>query len=514
MDPSKIPEAGQTRIAPSVVMKGVRKSFGRLVALDGADVTAYSGEVHGLVGENGAGKTTLMNVLAGMLRPQGGEVLLGGEPARFSKPRDAWDSGIGMVHQHFTLVPRLTVIENLALGVRSGGHGLHLPYPRIRKKLDKLRQLTGFAVTENVLVEDLSVGDRQRLEILKLLVRDPKILIFDEPTAVLAPQEVTDLIRVFRKLASDGRTVFLIAHKLDEVLAAGDRITVLRNGSTVHECVRSDVDVSALTRAMVGKEVLRGAKVSASAGPVIAKLVDVWATGAQGQTAVTDVNLEVKRGEIVGIAGVDGNGQMEFSEILAGVRSAERGAVELPDQIGFIPADRLGEALIGSFDLSENLTLALVKEPDFRQGPLIRWAGVRARAAEAIERFGIRPTSHRTKARHLSGGNQQKLVVSREIDRGRDLLVARNPTRGLDVNAADFVRGELSQLRLERNDIAGFDRRPGIVLISTDLDEILALADRVYVIVRGSLLPVGHGDLSREVIGSLMLSGLVGPNED
>ena len=364
-------------------MKGVRKAFGRLVALDGADVTAYSGEVHGLVGENGAGKTTLMNVLAGMLRPQGGEVLLGGEPTRFSKPRDAWDSGIGMVHQHFTLVPRLTVIENLALGVRSGGRGLHLPYPRIRKKLDKLRQLTGFAVTEDVLVEDLSAGDRQRLEILKLLVRDPEILIFDEPTAVLAPQEVTGLIRVFRKLASDGRTVFLIAHKLDEVLAAADRITVLRNGSTVHECVRSDVDVSAITRAMVGKEVLRGPKVSASAGPVIAKLVGVWATGAQGQTAVTDVNLEVKRGEIVGIAGVDGNGQMEFSEILAGVRSAERGAVELPDQIGFIPADRLGEALIGSFDLSENQTLALMSESSFRQGPLIRWAGVRARAAEA-----------------------------------------------------------------------------------------------------------------------------------
>ena len=204
------------------------------------------------MGENGAGKTTLMNVLAGMVRPQGGEVFVEGVPVEFSKPRDAWRRGIGMVHQHFTLVPRLSVLENVALGVRSGGHGFRLPYPGIRRRLDELRKLTGFAVADEVRVEDLSAGERQRVEILKLLVRDPEVLIFDEPTAVLAPQEVKELIGVFRRLASDGRTVLLIAHKLDEVLEAADRITVLRNGATVHQCLRADADAGVLTRAMIG----------------------------------------------------------------------------------------------------------------------------------------------------------------------------------------------------------------------------------------------------------------------
>ena len=491
-------------------MRGVRKSFGRLLALDGADIKAYSGEVHGVVGENGAGKTTLMNVLAGMVRPHGGEVLLGGDPVEFSTPRDAWSRGIGMVHQHFTLVPRLSVLENVALGVRSGRHALRLPYLRVRRKLDELRRLTGFAVADEARIEDLSAGERQRVEILKLLVRDPDVLIFDEPTAVLAPQEVKELIRVFRKLAADGRTVLLIAHKLDEVLEAGDRITVLRNGSTVHECVRADADAGVLTRAMVGRDVHRGVKASVPAGPMIVKLVKVGATGPHGELAVAEVDLEVRRGEIVGIAGVDGNGQGELSEILAGVRHADSGVVELPDQIGFIPADRAGEALIGSFDLTENLALALVSEPAFRRGPLIRWSDVRARTAEAVDRYGIRAGSLRTRTRHLSGGNQQKLVVARELERGRDLLVARNPTRGLDVSAAAFVYGELSRLRSQRGPRAVFDDRPGIVLISTDLDEILELADRIYVMVRGRLNLVERGDVSREAIGSMMLAGAEG----
>ena len=306
--------------------------------------------------------------------------------------------------------------------------------------------------------------------------------------------------------------MLLIAHKLDEVLEAGDRITVLRNGSTVHECARADADAGVLTRAMVGRDVHRGVKVSAPAGPVIVKLVKVGATGPHGESAVTEVDLEVRRGEIVGIAGVDGNGQGELSEILAGVRQADSGVVELPDQIGFIPTDRVGEALIGSFDLTENLTLALVSESAFRRGPLIRWSHVRARTAEAVDRYGIRASSLRTKTRHLSGGNQQKLVVARELERGRDLLVARNPTRGLDVSAAEFVHSELFRLRSERGPRAAFDDRPGIVLISADLDEILELADRIYVMVRGRLLLVERGDVSREAIGSLMLTGAEGPD--
>jgi simple sugar transport system ATP-binding protein len=493
-------------------MRGVSKAFGRVVALDGADLTGYPGEVHGVVGENGAGKTTLMNVLAGMVRPQDGEVFVEGVPVEFSKPRDAWRRGIGMVHQHFTLVPRLSVLENVALGVRSGGHGFRLPYPRIRRRLDELRKLTGFAVADEVRVEDLSAGERQRVEILKLLVRDPEVLIFDEPTAVLAPQEVKELIGVFRRLAADGRTVLLIAHKLDEVLEAADRITVLRNGATVHQCLRADADAGVLTRAMVGRDVHRGVKASVPAGPTIAKLMRVGATGPHGQAAVAEVDLEVRRGEIVGIAGVDGNGQGELSEILAAVRQPDSGTVELPGRIGFIPADRVGEGLIGSFDLSENLGLALMNDSAFRQGPLIRWSDVRVRTTEAVDRYGIQASGIQTRTAHLSGGNQQKLVVARELERGRDLLVARNPTRGLDVSAAEFVRGELLRLCSQRGPSSEVDDRPGIVLISTDLDEILELADRIHVIVRGRLLSVEQSDVSRETIGRLMLAGVEAPD--
>ncbi len=500
---------------PLARLSGIVKRFGPVTALDGAELELARGEVHGVLGENGAGKTTLLGILAGMLRPDAGTVEIGGEPRRLRRPHDAWAAGVGMVHQHFTLVPALSVLENLALGRRSGRAGAALPYARLREEAAELSDRTGLSVPLDARVEELGVGSRQRVEIFKALLRRPRLLVLDEPTAVLTPGEVDRLFGLLRQMAAAGRGVALVAHKLDEVMGVADRVTVLRHGRTVLTAPAGDVDVPTLVEAMVGggptdaaalgAPLVAAARSSAGAGPgpVVARLEGVRARGPRGEWAVDGASLEVRRGEIVGIAGVEGNGQRELAAVLAGRRAPDEGAAELPEGIGFVSQDRTLEGLIGELDLTANVALALHDDRAYRRGPFLRWGALRARTRELMARFDVRAPSPDVPAWSLSGGNQQRVVVARELAVAADLLVAENPTRGLDVAASAFVHGQLSALARART-------APGVVLVSTDLDEVLALSHRVFVMSRGTLAEVGVGERTREGVGARMVAAARG----
>ncbi len=497
-------------------MRSVRKRFGTVEALAGASLRAYPGEVHALLGENGAGKTTLVRVLAGTLRPDGGEVLVEGRrvPSGGAAARAA---GIGMVRQHFTLVPGLTVVENLALGAREGG-GLRLGLDRVRARLAELERVTGLPVDGAAPVAGLSVGAKQRLEILKALYRDPRVLVLDEPTTVLSPQEVDWLFGVLRSLAEEGRTVLLIGHKLDEILRVADRTTVLRRGRSVLETARGAVDAPALARAMIGRPTAPPTRPTRSGpGRTVARLAGAGARGEDGRMAVRDVTLEVRRGEIVGIGGVEGNGQRELALLLSGRIGPAAGSVRLPAIVSLIPQDRSAGGLIPDFDLAENTALAFHDHAAHRRGPLVDWGAMRRTAREIVAGFDVRaPGGWRTTARSLSGGNRQKLLVGRELARAPGLLVAENPMRGLDVAAAAYLREKLVELSAgsgrERAVGAG-GAPPGIVLFSTDLDEVLDLADRVFVLVRGRLIAVPEEERTPAGMGRLMLGSDPSPEE-
>jgi general nucleoside transport system ATP-binding protein len=491
-------------------MEGVWKRFGAVEALAGARLEVRAGEVHGVLGENGAGKTTLLSILGGALTADAGTISLEGRPVRFRTPREAWRQGIGLVHQHFALVPRFTVLENLALGHRRSRGGFALALHRVGARAAELADATGLEVPLERRVDELGVGDRQRAEILKVLLRDPRVVILDEPTAVLSPPEVGRLSSLLRHLARQGRAVLLVAHKLDEVLAVADRVTVLRSGRTVLEAPRSSVDTGILTEAMVGgvraapgtvAGPTRAVRHASRPGPVVARLDGVSLVGSRNETLLRDVTFEVRRGEIVGVAGVEGNGQREFARVLAGRLIPSRGRASLPADPAFIPQDRQREGLVSDFSLEENLALALHRDPRFRRGAWLDWTALRARTREMIDEYAIVAPGPRTRTGALSGGNQQRLVVARELGRATVLLIAENPTRGLDVAAASEVHQRLRDLR-----DAGASG-PGIVLVSTDLDEILALADRVVVMVRGRVDAVPEGHLTRTGLGRLMLGG-------
>ena len=497
-------------------LNGIIRHFGQVKALDSANLEIHSGEIHGILGENGAGKTTLLNILGGIIHPDAGFLEVGGSQVRLQSARAAWKMGIGLVHQHFTLVPGLSVLENLALGRRHRGHRWKLHLKEIRKEASDLSKLTGLTVPFEASIEELGVGDRQRIEILKALLRDPQLLVLDEPTAVLAPAEIDQLFRLLRTLAEEGRAVVLVAHKLDEILSIADRVTVLRRGRTVMTAAGADIDTAILTDAMVGSsssdgdvpttpDVLsalgQGSDHSAQnrepGNRSVAELKGVDVYGPQGGLALQDVGLEVMSGEVIGVAGVEGNGQRELALVLSGRQEVSSGKLQIPEHVGFIPQDRNRDGLAADFDLTENVALALHRDPKFRLGPLLRWSLIESHTAEILSRFKVRSSGGRTLARELSGGNQQRLVVGRELSRLPELLIAENPTRGLDFTATAFVRGELKRL--------AHDKAAGVVLISTDLDEILEVADRVFVILRGKLTPVPSAHNSQEAVGAMML---------
>lgn len=527
-------DPGRRALTPVVAgLEGIRRSFGSVVALDGADLELQAGEIHGVLGANGAGKSTLFNVLGGMLRPDAGSVQVEGQAVSLTSPRDAWRHGIGLVHQHFTLVPRLTVTENLALGSR----GREGRLPVVRRAAREVMERTGLTVPLDRAVESLGVGDRQRIEILKVLLRDPRVLVLDEPTAVLTPDETRGLFDLLRELAGEGRAVALVAHKIDEVLSVAHRVTVLRSGKSVLTAHVSATSKEAIVRAMVGdaevdaialgiresrgptwpsdlggRDGLAGPDANAGAGPgaatrteaslkqaeagrAVAELVGVHVPAESGP-GLADIDLEVRRGEIVGVAGVDGNGQRELALVTAGRLAPQEGTATLPEAVGFISQDRSREGLIADFDLTENVALAFQRKDAYRRGPWLRWDRLDAAAGEIRSRYDVQAPSTSTLAGSLSGGNQQRLIVGRELAMATELLVAENPTRGLDIAAAAFVHQELTRLA---------DEGVAVVLISTDLDEVLALSHRLFAIARGRLVEVPDEERSREGVGALML---------
>ncbi|NNF26880.1 MAG: ATP-binding cassette domain-containing protein [Gemmatimonadetes bacterium] len=482
-------------------LSDVSKWYGSVAALDGADLTLRAGEIHALVGQNGAGKTTLGRVLGGLEKPDGGSIHLRGR--EFSGgPGEARGEGIALVHQHFSLVPRFTGLENIRLFSSEAWTRGGRPLAGFRRRVEAKAASLDLDVPLDRPVETLDVGVRQRIEVLKALMDQTRILILDEPTAVLAPQEVTRLFQVLGRLADEGTAICLIAHKLSEILSVSHRITVLRDGRTAWSGLRREATREVLVQAMMGSaEGERPATTARTGAPggVVGRLRGVR-LGAPERPLLVDVDLEVRRGEVVGIAGIAGNGQRALASVLAGIEAPDAGSAHLPTRRGWIPQDRSLEGLIPSFSLTENVALALHGGPEAGSAFHLDWGRIRSRTEELIADMRVRTSGPQAPAATLSGGNQQKLLTARELSRAGDLLVAESPTRGLDVSAAKAVHRRLLEL------VAG-PAPPGVVLISTDLDEILDLSDRILVLHRGKLAAVGPGQRDPQVIGRLMLEG-------
>jgi simple sugar transport system ATP-binding protein len=490
-------------------LKGITKRYGSLVANDHIDLTVEQGQIHALLGENGAGKTTLMNVLYGLVRPDEGEILIGGQPQHFGSPGDAIRAGIGMVHQHFMLVPVFTVAENVTLGMeRTRVLGL-LDRRRMRRDVRELSERYGLEVDPDALVEDLPVGVQQRVEIVKALMRDASVLILDEPTSVLTPLETEELFRIMRDLRAGGRSLVFISHKLKEVQEIADTITVIRRGRVGGERppTTSDAELASL---MVGRSVqLRVTKPPASPGDVRLDVQGLTVANEQGKSALDEVSFQVRAGEILGVAGVQGNGQTELCEALLGLVPAAAGAVWLEGQdlthatprqrlhsgIGYIPEDRQEDGLVAGFSVGENLMLDVYNEPPYSSGIALDLGTINRTAAERVADFDIRTTSTATSVGTLSGGNQQKVILAREIGREVRLLVASQPTRGLDVGSIEFVHRRIVEQR---------DQGLGVLLISSELDEIYALSDRIAVMYEGKITGFRDPDVPAEELGMLM----------
>ncbi|HEX4323371.1 MAG TPA: ABC transporter ATP-binding protein [Gaiellaceae bacterium] len=492
-------------------MRSIRKEFPGVVANDDVSFDVRRGEVHALLGENGAGKSTLMNILYGLYRPDAGEIRLNGKPVSFGSASDAIDAGIGMVHQHFMLIPVMTVAENVVLGTEPVKDGFLLDEGAAERRVAEMAKTFKFAVEPGALVEDIGVGQQQRVEIMKALYRNADILILDEPTAVLTPQESSDLFEILRTLRREGISIIFISHKLNEVLEIADRITVLRRGKTIETVPREGATEESLARAMVGREVLlRVDKQPAEAGDVLLSVQDLHVRDDRGIEKVRGVSLEVRAGEIVGMAGVDGNGQTELIEALTGLRRAESGRIEVGGRelhhastrdvldagLGHIPEDRQRRGLVLEFSLAENVALHdYALPPDSKWGWLFPKRLVE-RARRLIEEFDVRGGGPFTPAGALSGGNQQKLVAAREISRDPKALIAAQPTRGLDVGAIEYLHRRLVTER---------DEGRAILLVSLELDEILSLSDRILVIYEGKIVGEHTGEVSEEQIGFEMV---------
>jgi simple sugar transport system ATP-binding protein len=497
---------------PLLELKGITKRFPGVVANDHVDFELAKGEVHALLGENGAGKSTLMNILYGLYHPDEGEVRLNGQHVTIDSPRAAIDLGIGMVHQHFMLIPVMTVAENIVLGVEPHS-GPFLDIDGAEKRVRELSERFGLAVRPDARIESISVGMQQRVEILKALYRGAEILILDEPTAVLTPQEAEELFEIIRSLQAEGKSIVFISHKLGEVLAIADRVTVLRRGKTIETVPREGATEEGLARLMVGREVLlRVEKTPAEPAEPLLTVEDLRVLDERKLEAVRGISLEVRSGEIVGIAGVDGNGQSELIEAITGLRRPESGRilaagkditnegarVSLEAGIGHIPEDRQRRGLVLDFTLAENIALKdYCEEPDSKWGWLFP-KRLLARAKKLLTEFDVRGGGAKTLAASLSGGNQQKVVVAREVSRDPRILVAAQPTRGLDVGAIEFVHRRL---------VAERDEGRAILLVSFELDEILSLSDRILVVYEGRVVGEYSPDVSEEELGIAMTGG-------
>src|SRR5437763_1363443 len=494
-------------------LRGITKRFPGVVANDSVDFDLRRGEVHALLGENGAGKSTLMNVLYGLYHPDEGEILIKGQPARFHSPKDAIGRGIGMVHQHFMLIPVMTVAENIVLATEPTQAGFLLDYRAASKRVRELSRSFNFAIDPEARVESITVGQQQRVEILKALYRRADVLILDEPTAVLTPQEAGELFEILRNLTREGMSVIFITHKLNEVLDIADRITVLRRGKMIDTVAREGATEEGLARLMVGRDVLlRVDKTPAEPGEALLSVGDLRVVDDRGLEVVRGMSFDVRAGEIVGIAGVDGNGQSELIDALSGLRRSASGTIKIGGRdvtgaapstildlgLGHIPEDRQRRGLVLEFSLAENVALHdYDKAPDSRWGWLFPRQLVR-RARELLSQFDVRGGGPQTRAAALSGGNQQKVVLAREIGRGPSVLIAAQPTRGLDVGAIEFVHRRLIEAR---------DSAKAVLLVSLELEEILSLSDRILVIFEGQIAAQHGPDVTEERLGIEMTGG-------
>ncbi|HJR36959.1 MAG TPA: ABC transporter ATP-binding protein [Nocardioidaceae bacterium] len=492
-------------------IRGLTKRFGSFVANDDISLTIEPGEIHCLLGENGAGKSTLMNMLYGLLDPTSGEILLDGEPVHFTTPGDAINAGIGMVHQHFMLVPVFTVAENVMLG-REQTRGLGMLDRG--KAADLVRELSaryGLDVDPEAMVEDLPVGVQQRVEIIKALANEAQVLILDEPTAVLTPQEIDELMEIMRSLKEQGTSIVFITHKLREVKAIGDRITVIRRGKVVGTTAPGASE-SELAEMMVGRAVkLQVEKPEPTVGEPVLDVRNMTVIDARGHTVVDDLSFQARAGEVLGIAGVQGNGQTELIKALMGLVKPDAGQIvidgkdvsnqgpreTLEQGIGYIPEDRSHDGYVGGFTVRENLILDLYKHDEFSSGLALRLDAIADNARERIAEFDIRTEDMDSLVSSLSGGNQQKVVLAREFSRPLKLLIASQPTRGVDVGSIEFIHKRI---------IGERDRGTAVVIVSTELDEIYALSDRIAVMYAGRIVGTVTPDTPREEIG-LMMAG-------
>jgi general nucleoside transport system ATP-binding protein len=489
---------------------GIVKRFPGVLANDHINFDVKAGEIHALLGENGAGKSTLMKILYGLYKPDEGEIRLNGQPVTLHSPADALTQGIGMIHQHFMLVPTLTVAENVALGMKSG---LIVDLKQVKKRLIELSAVYGLKINSDAYVWQLSVGEQQRVEIVKALYRGGALIILDEPTAVLTPQEVKELFVTLRQMREQGHALIFISHKLYEVQSLTDRITVMRDGRIVDTIANQGVEQRTLARMMVGRDVqFQPDRPDVQIGDVRLSIRGLSALNDQDLPALKNISLDVRAGEIMGIAGVSGNGQRELGECIAGLRKASGGEVFLGGKsilnlpvlerlnagLSYIPEERNRHGIIGSFSVAENVILQNHAEPEFTRGIFFNFSAIARYTDDLIQRFNVKTPTYETPVKNLSGGNVQKLILARELSRNPAVLIAAQPTRGVDIGATEYIRNVLIQQR---------SRQVAMLLISEDLDEILALSDRIAVLYEGEIVGiVNREDADMEVLG-LMMAG-------
>lgn len=496
---------------PVLELHGITKSFPGVLANDHIDLTLEQGEIHALLGENGAGKTTLMNILYGLYSPDEGEIFVRGRRVEIREPRDAIAQGIGMVHQHFMLVPVLTVTENVMLGVESIKNGIFLDRATAARRIREISEQYGLEVNPQATIKTLPVGVQQRVEIIKLLYREADILILDEPTAVLTPQEVEELFKIIRSLVAQGKSVVFITHKLKEVMAIADRITVLRNGRVVGTTRPAQTTEAQLASMMVGRQVLlRVEKGPARPGETVLEVENLEVMDDRGNPAVRGVSFQVQAGEVLGIAGVQGNGQTELVQALTGLRPAKSGRVRILDGdvtgasprhilergVAHVPEDRLRDGLVLQFPVADNLILNTYYLPPFARAGVLNQPVILSTAEQRVREFDVRTPSAMLPVANLSGGNQQKVIVAREFSRPIQLLIASQPTRGLDVGSIEYIHRRIIQKR---------DEGCAVLLVSPELDEVMGLADRIAVMYEGKIMGILPADkVSKEEIGLLM----------